>query len=129
MKYLLAMYVNSEVLAGLSEEAMDQVMIGHQDFIARIRASGELIGTQALDAPERSSVVRVKDGLPAVTDGPFLESKEFLGGYYLVECESHERACELAAMIPDAKIDGLGVEVRQVVFFADAETRSDLPAQ
>jgi hypothetical protein len=51
-----------------------------------------------------------------VTDGPFVESKEFLGGYYLIDVASRERACELAAMIPDAGIEGLGVEIRPVVF-------------
>jgi hypothetical protein len=51
-----------------------------------------------------------------VTDGPFLESKEYLGGFYLIDCESKERAIELAARIPDAAIPGLGVEVRQVMF-------------
>jgi hypothetical protein len=51
-----------------------------------------------------------------VTDGPFLESKEYLGGFYLIDCENKERAIELAAQIPDAAIEGLGVEVRQVMF-------------
>ncbi|MDX3190816.1 YciI family protein [Streptomyces sp. MN03-5084-2B] len=122
MKYLLAMYLNPEVMAGLSEQDMDTIMTGHQDFIRTIRESGEMISTQALGALADSSVVRVRGGLPAVTDGPFLETKEFLAGYYLVECASKERAVELAAMIPDAAIEGLGIEVREVVFFADAET-------
>ena len=51
-----------------------------------------------------------------MTDGPFLESKEYLGGFDLIDCESKERAIELAAQIPDAAIEGLGVEVRQVMF-------------
>jgi hypothetical protein len=54
-----------------------------------------------------------------VTDGPYLESKEFLAGYYLLECESPERAHELAAMIPDASVEGMGVEVRPVVHSVD----------
>ena len=49
-----------------------------------------------------------------VTDGPFLEAKEYLGGFYLIDCESKERAIELAS--PDTAIEGLGVEVRQVMF-------------
>jgi hypothetical protein len=122
VKFLLVMHNRPEVLSRLSEQDMDAVMTGHQDFIRRIRESGELIGTQALADPGSSVVVRVRDGLPAVTDGPFLESKEFLAGYYLVECASHARACELAAMIPDAAVDGLGIEVREVVYFADADS-------
>jgi hypothetical protein len=124
VKYLLAMYLNPDVMASLSEAEMDTIMTGHQEFIRTIRESGEMISTQALGAVADSSVVRVRGGLPAVTDGPFLESKEFLAGYYLVECASKERAVELAAMIPDAAVEGLGIEVRQVVFFADAETEA-----
>ncbi|MEV7097718.1 YciI family protein [Amycolatopsis sp. NPDC051045] len=122
MKYLLAMYLNPDVMAKLSEEDMNAIMTGHQEFIRTIRETGEMISTQALGAVADSSVVRVRGGLPAVTDGPFLESKEFLAGYYLVECASKERAVELAGMIPDAAVEGLGIEVREVVFFADAES-------
>ncbi|MCR6483539.1 YciI family protein [Amycolatopsis sp. OK19-0408] len=125
MKYLLAMYMNPDVWDGLTDQAKDEVMTGHGEFIRRIRESGEMISTQALDAPAKSAVVRVKDGMPAITDGPFVESKEFLAGYYLVECASQERAYEVAAMIPDAGIEGLGIEVRPVLFFADAETETE----
>ena len=75
-----------------------------------------MISTTALADPSQSAVVRVRAGAPAVTDGPYLEAKEYLGGYYLVECENRERAPELAALIPDAGVDGLGIEVRPVVF-------------
>jgi hypothetical protein len=125
VKFLLAMYMNPEVWEALSEETRDSVMTGHGDFITKIRASGEMVSTQALGGPDESAVVRVRGGAPVVTDGPFVESKEFLAGYYLVECESRDRALEVAAMIPDAGIEGLGIEVRQVVFFADAETETD----
>jgi hypothetical protein len=60
--------------------------------------------------------VRVRGVPPAVTDGPYLEAKEYLGGFYLIDCEGKERAIELAAQIPDAKVEGMGVEVRQVMF-------------
>ena len=61
-------------------------------------------------------MVRTQNGVPAVTDGPYLEGKEFLAGYYVVECETKERALEVAAMIPDARVEGLGIEVRPVMF-------------
>ena len=125
MKFLLTMHMNPEVWEALSEETRDSVMTGHGDFITKIRASGELISTQALGSPDESAVVRVRGGAPVVTDGPYLESKEFLAGYYLVECESRDRALEVAAMIPDAGIEGLGIEVRPVVFFADAESETE----
>ncbi|MER7368440.1 YciI family protein [Nonomuraea wenchangensis] len=116
MKFLLIMHNNPLVWDALTEEERQEVMSGHGPFMETVRASGELVGTVALADPARSAVVRVRGGVPAVTDGPYLEAKEFLGGYYLVECDSRERALELAALIPDARVEGLGVEVRPVIF-------------
>ena len=116
MKYLLIMHVNPAVMDGLTEEQRTTIMEGHGKFIETIRESGELIVTQALADPANSSVVRVRDGVPVISDGPYLEAKEYLGGYYLVDCEGVERAQELAAMIPDAAFEGFGVEVRPVMF-------------
>ncbi|MEU4575463.1 YciI family protein [Nonomuraea sp. ATR24] len=116
MKFLLIMHVNPLIWDSLTEEERDEVMNGHGAFMDTVKRSGELLGTTALAEPAQSAVVRVRDGVPAVTDGPYLEAKEYLGGYYLVECESRERALELAALIPDAGVPGLGIEVRPVVF-------------
>jgi hypothetical protein len=120
MKFMLIMHVNPRIWDALTEDERNDVMNGHGEFIETIRASGEMLGTTALVDPSGSAVVRVRDGVPVVTDGPYLEAKEYLGGYYLVECENRERALELAAMIPDARVDGLGIEVRPVVFSAGA---------
>jgi hypothetical protein len=89
---------------------------GHGAFIQSLKESGELITTQALADPSQAAVVSVRGGQPVVTDGPFVESKEYFGGFYLIDVEGRERAIELAAQIPDAAIEGLGVEVRQVMF-------------
>jgi hypothetical protein len=121
MKFMLIMHVNPMIWEALTEEERNEVMTGHGAFMETIRASGELLGSTALADPSASAVVRVRDGVPAVTDGPYLEAKEYLGGYYLVECENRERAHELAAMIPDARVEGLGIEVRPVVFSAGPE--------
>lgn len=122
MKYMLIMHSNPAVWDTLPEARRQAVMSGHGKFMDTIRASGEMIGTAALETdPSKVKVVRVKDGIKVATDGPYIEAKEYFGGYYLVECEGRERALELAAMIPDAKVEGLGIEVRQVVFAADAE--------
>ncbi|HWC83214.1 MAG TPA: YciI family protein [Pseudonocardiaceae bacterium] len=121
MKFLLIMHMNPAVWNALTEEERTAVMEGHGGFIDTITKSGELITTQALDDPAQSAVVRVRDGQPVITDGPYLESKEYLGGFYLVDCENRDRALELAALVPDAKVDGLGVEVRQVMFSAGLE--------
>jgi hypothetical protein len=116
MKFLLIMHMNPTVFNALTEEERNEIMDGHGVFIDTITKSGEMITTQALADPSQSAVVRVRGGLPAVTDGPYLEAKEYLGGYYLIDCKSKERATELAALIPDAKVEGMAVEVRPVVF-------------
>ncbi|SHK15958.1 Uncharacterized conserved protein [Pseudonocardia thermophila] len=121
MKYLLIMHNNPELLNSLPPDVMDAIGKGHQEFIEKIRASGELIVTQALADPSTSKVVRTRDGERVVTDGPYLEAKEYLGGYYLIDVENEERALELAAMIPDAGIEGMGVEVRAVMFSHGAD--------
>lgn len=116
MQFLLIMHMNPTVWEALTEDERTAVMNGHGSFIETIKASGEMISTQALADPSESAVVRVRDGKQVVTDGPYLEAKEHLGGFYLIECASKERAYELAAMIPDAGVEGLGIEVRRVVF-------------
>ncbi|MFJ2187271.1 YciI family protein [Kitasatospora sp. NPDC087861] len=116
MKFLISLHINPAVIDALTDEEKAAIGAGHGTFIEALKASGELIGTQALVDPSQAAVVTVRNGQPVVTDGPFLEFKEFLGGYYLIDCENKERAIELAARIPDAAIEGLGVEVRQVMF-------------
>ncbi|HEY3748415.1 MAG TPA: YciI family protein [Pseudonocardiaceae bacterium] len=116
MKFLLIMHMNPAVWNALTEEERAAVGDGHGAFMETITKSGEMITTQALADPSQSTVVHVRDGKQVVTDGPYLEAKEHLGGFYLIDCESRERAHELAAMIPDAKVEGLGIEVRQVMF-------------
>ena len=121
MKFLLIMHNNPAVWESLTESERDEVMTGHGDFIKTIQQSGEMIVTQALADPSNTVVVRVRGGVPVVTDGPYLEAKEFLGGYYLVDVASRERAIQLAALIPDARFEGLGIEVRPVMFSAGME--------
>lgn len=121
MQFLLIMHSNPQIWDALTEQERNEVMSGHGAFMETIKESGEMISTTALADPSQSAVVRVRGGVPAVTDGPYLEAKEYLGGYYLVECASRERAVELAALIPDARVEGLGIEVRPVVFTDTAD--------
>ncbi|WP_431676557.1 YciI family protein [Kitasatospora sp. KL5] len=116
MKFLIGLHINPAVLDALTDEEKAAIGAGHGRFIEALKASGELITTQALVDPSQAAVVSVRNGRPVVTDGPFLEAKEYLGGFYLIDCENKERAIELAAQIPDSAIEGLGVEVRQVMF-------------
>jgi len=121
MKYLILMQVDPDVLSGLSEAQMSAIGDGHEKFMAAITETGEFLSTNALGDASQSSVVRSRGGVPEVVDGPFAESKEFMGGYYLVDVESKERAIELAKQIPDASIDGLALEIRPVMFSAGVD--------
>jgi hypothetical protein len=121
MKFLLIMHNNPAVWHALTDAERSEIEKGHGAFIDTITASGELIMTQALADPSQTAVVRVRDGRPTVTDGPYLEAKEHLGGFYLIDCDSKERAIELATLIPDAKVDRMAVEVRPVMFSAGLE--------
>jgi hypothetical protein len=118
VKYMLIMQLNPAAFDALTDEQRKEIMEGHGAFMDTIKASGEMVETHALGEPAQSAVVRVRDGVPVVTDGPYLESKEFMGGYYIVDCATRERALELAALIPDAGVEGLGIEVRPIIFSA-----------
>lgn len=119
MKYLLMIYTNPQLWETLSEADQNAVFAGHDELIKLTTGTGELVRTDALADPSQSAVVRVRDGMTAVTDGPYLEAKEFLAGYYLMDCETRERAIELAAMIPDAGFNL--IEVRPIMHEAGSE--------
>lgn len=90
-------------------------------FAGELAGSGELVAAEGLGAPEQARVVRAgKNGAPEVTDGPFAESKEFLAGYWIVDCESTQRAYEIAARASAAPGQGgvplnMAIEVREVM--------------
>jgi hypothetical protein len=121
VKFMLIMQVNGDVLDRLTEAERTAIGDGHAALLQAMTESGEMLSTHALGDPTISAVVRVRDGQPVVTDGPYAEAKEHMAGYYLVDVESRERAYELAARIPDAAVDGLAVEVRPVMFSAGAD--------
>jgi hypothetical protein len=116
VKYLIMMQIDPAVLEKLTEDPQSLIGEGHGAFLARTKESGEFVATQALADPSQTKVVRAKNGSPEVTDGPFVEAKEYLGGFYLLDVEDEARALELAKQIPDASIDGLALEVRPVMF-------------
>jgi hypothetical protein len=119
MKYLLLITMNPTVWEALTEEERNEVFAGHDAFQGPLRESGELLGFVALAEPSRSTTVRVRDGVLDATDGPYVEAKEFLAGYYAVECDTPQRAIELAGQIPDAKYTA--IEVRPVMSEAGLE--------
>lgn len=113
MKYLLMIVFNPDTWDNLTEAEQQDVFRGHGELLKMITETGEFVSTEALADPSQSATVRVRNDVPVVTDGPFAEAKEYLAGYYLVDCESRERALELAGMIPDASF--AAVEVRPLM--------------
>jgi hypothetical protein len=94
------------------------------EFTRAIRRSGHLLGSNRLMPPETAKTVRVRDGKVITTDGPFAETKELFGGYYLIEAASMEEAIQVASKIPGARLGC--VEVRPVA--EDARTKEILSA-
>lgn len=115
MKYVILIYDNlasREIWAGLPAAQRAEGLGVYAALNDDLTASGELITTEALADPVMTKQVSVRDGRTTTTDGPFAEVKEFLAGFYLLECESIERAIEHAARIPEAEFGR--VEVRPV---------------
>lgn len=113
MKYMLLIYNRPGFTEELTEAERTR-LFGEVDTIMKeLTESGELVGGDALADPSATRTVRVRDGVPAVTDGPFIEAKEQFAGYLTVDVESEERAVEIAARWPDAKL--FAMEVRRVI--------------
>ncbi|MEV0425453.1 YciI family protein [Micromonospora sp. NPDC049836] len=107
----------------LSEEDRNAIFGDVDRIMAELTASGELVGGDALAHPSQTRTVRAgaRAGAVEVTDGPFVESKEQFAGYLMVDCETPERAAEIAASWPDVT-HGVGVlEVRPVMDQAGTE--------
>jgi hypothetical protein len=126
MKYMLLMQFSAET-AGfppITTWTADEVK-AHIEFMHEVNTkftdAGELVDAQGLAMPDAAKIVRAGDGgAPVVSDGPFPESKEFLAGWWIVDCETPERAVELAAYISTAPGPGgrplnMPIEVRQVM--------------
>lgn len=86
----------------MPQEAWPDAIARQGAFDTKYRESGELLGAYGLADAVQAKLVRRVDGMPAVTDGPFLETKEYLASFWLMDCESHERALQIAADMPFA---------------------------
>jgi len=121
MKFLLILHSDPAVWDGLSEADRAAHADGHDRFRALVRDAGELVDAETLADPAQTSVTRVEGDRTYVTDGSFLGGRVQIAGYYLVDCENRARAQELAALVPDAAVKGLGVEVRPVMSASGTE--------
>jgi hypothetical protein len=107
MKYMIMIYGNRQLWESFSQEEFAKVVAIHDAFNREIRESGEYVSGAGLAFEEEAKTVRVQDGATIVTDGPFLEAKEYLGSYTVIDVESLDRAVELAAKLPSAEMNGV----------------------
>jgi hypothetical protein len=112
MRYLCLIYDEEKKLAGMSKEEGEAFMGEYFAFTDEIRRSGHLLGGDPLQPVHTATTLRVRNGKLQTTDGPFAETKEQLGGYYLIEARDLNEAIQVASRIPSAKIGS--VEVRPI---------------
>ena len=112
MKYLALIYADESVWDTFTEAERNAAYADYMAFGAEAREAGVTLGGDELGPTRSATTVRVREGETLVTDGPYAEVKEALGGYYLLECESMDEAIEWAAKIPGAAHGA--VEVRPV---------------
>jgi hypothetical protein len=112
MKFMALIHSDEGRWDGLSEEAREQLMEQYFAFTREGREAGAIVGGNELTSTGSATTVRVRGEEMLVTDGPFAELKEALGGYYMFECASIEEACRWATKIPGAHHGA--VEVRAV---------------
>ena len=114
MRYLLLIYT-AEPTEQPPEDVMQSQMEAYNAFGEEVGRRGVMRGGEALHPTSTATTVRVRDGETVVQDGPYAETKEALGGYYLLDCRDLDEAIELAAMIPGAQHGA--IEVRPIFEF------------
>ena len=113
MRYLCLIYDAESKWTTMSKSETDTFMGEYKAFTEGVQASGQYIGGNALQPTSTATTVRVRQGKVSTTDGPFAETKEQLGGYYLIEAKDLNDAIQVASRIPSAKIGS--IEVRPIM--------------
>jgi hypothetical protein len=114
-QYMLLIYDDEKVWQGFSEEDRNAIMGEYFAYTDELRQAGAFVAADALQPIGTATTVRVRDGDQLLTDGPFAETKEQLGGYYIVDVESLDEAVQWAAKIPSARYGS--IEVRPVMVY------------
>jgi hypothetical protein len=109
MRYMIMIYDNAQSREMFSGPDGAELSAEIDALMSELTESGEFLAGEALADPAQTRSIRLVDGVPAVTDGPLAEAKEHFGGYLMVECESFERACEIARRWPSARFTPLEV--------------------
>jgi hypothetical protein len=115
VQYMLLIYDDGQAWARMAEEERNAIMGEYFAYTEELRNAGALVAGEALQPTATAKSVRVREGEELVTDGPFAETKEQFGGFYLVEVDSAEEALRWAAKIPSSRFGT--IEVRPTVVF------------
>ena len=115
MQYMLLIYDNEKEMLAARTGDVNKMMEGYREFTDSITKSGNMKAGDALQPTSTATCVRIRNGKTLTTDGPFAETKEQLGGYYLVEAKDLDEATKIAARVPSAKSGT--IEVRPVWVF------------
>ena len=112
MKFMCLAYEEEAKLDALTDVEWDALRTETIDYVEQLRANGHLVVTYALQSVRRAASVKVRDGKRLVTDGPFAEAKELVGGFFVVEARDRDEALALAARWPSARLGA--IEVRPI---------------
>jgi hypothetical protein len=116
MKYLCLIYDDEKKMAGMTKSEGDAFMGEYGAYTQSIKGSGHYLGGEALQPVHTATTIRSRNGKVSTTDGPFAETKEQLGGFYLVEAKDLNDAIQVASRIPSVKTGS--IEVRPIMTFS-----------
>lgn len=112
MKFLCMAFEEERALNDLSQEEWRDLRQEVLDYVEKLRSEGHLLATHPLQSTRTASTVRIRNGKLSVTDGPFAEAKEHIGGYFLIEAADRDEAIRIAAGWPSARLGS--IEVRPI---------------
>ena len=118
MQYLLTIYIDEADFVHATPEDGMKMMAAYDAVTEELKQAGVYLGGEGLQATSTATTVRVRDGEPLLTDGPFAETREQLGGYYLIDAKNLDEATAIAAKIPGARYGC--VEVRPIWAMGEA---------
>ena len=127
MRYLLSIYTDESGMADATPQQTSEVMNAYNAFTEEITAAGVMLGGDGLQPTATATTMRVRDGERLLTDGPFAETKEQLGGFYLIDVDTLDEALDWAAKIPGASWGS--IEVRPVVDYEARRAQLDQAIQ
>ena len=125
MKFMFTIYHEEKVLDAMAENEMQALVDSAIEYAEEIRRSGHYVASDALQRTGTALTIRVRAGKASTTVGPFVETKEQLGGFFLIEAKDMDEACALAARFPPARVAVL--EVRPVQELTHSRDRRGLP--